>query len=47
MFRKPLAKLRDIHKRHEERRTPLPLQFAFADSIAFLNPAHWDAVAAS
>ncbi len=47
MLRKPLTRLRDIQKRHEERSTPLPLRFALADSIAFLNAVDWDAIATS
>lgn len=45
MLKKPLARLRDAQKRHEERYTALGLRFALADSIEFLNAAHWDAIA--
>ncbi|WLQ11390.1 GNAT family N-acetyltransferase [Hahella aquimaris] len=42
-----LAKIKDVKNRHKERRTPLGLEFAIADSINFLNAADWDRIAAS
>jgi hypothetical protein len=39
--------LREMRERHEERHRPSGFHFAFADRIAFLNEAAWDAVAAN
>jgi hypothetical protein len=33
-------------RRHEARRKPSGFEFAFADRIAYVNPAHWDALTA-
>lgn len=46
MIKDSITKIKDIQRRHDERRTPLQLNFAIADSIDFLNAAHWDEVAA-
>jgi hypothetical protein len=49
--RNPLVRLASsihaIHQRHEERHRPSGFRFAFADSIEFLHPEHWDSVAAN
>ncbi|MEY4489489.1 MAG: hypothetical protein RIQ79_1997, partial [Verrucomicrobiota bacterium] len=49
--RNPLKKLKtsltDLHARHRERHRPTALGFAFADRIDYLDPARWDAVAAT
>jgi hypothetical protein len=48
--RNPLVRLASslhaIQQRHEERHRPSGFRFAFADSVDFLHPEHWDAVAA-
>ena len=45
MLDKVISKLKDVEKRHQERHTPLGLRYVVADSIEFVNAAHWDAVA--
>ncbi|MBL4688993.1 MAG: GNAT family N-acetyltransferase [Nannocystaceae bacterium] len=45
MLKKLIEKLQDGQRRHQERGTPLGLQYVIADGISFVNPAHWDAVA--
>src|SRR5215471_1287263 len=48
-IRNPLARLASsihaIQKRHHERHQPSGFRFAFADSVDFLQPQHWDLVA--
>ncbi|MCX4240552.1 GNAT family N-acetyltransferase [Paraliomyxa miuraensis] len=46
MLDKVISKLQDAERRHQERHTPLGLRYVIADGIDFLNPAHWDAIAA-
>jgi hypothetical protein len=43
-LKKLLASWKDARARHRERHRPTGFRFAAADSIAFLNGAHWDAV---
>lgn len=38
-------KTKDKLQRHAERHSPLDIQYAFADSIAFLNSGDWDGIA--
>ncbi len=45
MIKKSLDAIKDIQRRHQERHTALELAYVIADSIEFLNPAHWDQVA--
>lgn len=45
-LRRLKTKLRELKERHEERHRPTGFGFALADHVDFLNPAHWDAVAA-
>jgi hypothetical protein len=40
------AKVQALQQRHEERHRPTGFRFAFADSVDFVNPDHWDFVAA-
>src|SRR5215472_13626875 len=48
-LRNPLAQLASsiqaMQKRHQERHRPSGFRFAFADSVDFLQPQHWDFVA--
>jgi hypothetical protein len=46
-LKKLKATLKDLHARHRERHRPGPLGFVFADRIDYLDPARWDAVAAT
>jgi len=41
----PVAAIATLRQRHKARRTASGLQFALADRIDFLNPAHWDSLA--
>ena len=47
--RSPLARLASsihaIQERHQERHRPSGFRFAFADSVDFLQPQHWDLAA--
>jgi len=49
-IRNPLVRLASsiqaMQKRHKERHRPTGFRFAFADSVDFLHPEHWDSVAA-
>jgi len=44
-LRRLASSVRDIRERHRERHRPSGFGFVFADSIDYLNPEHWDAVA--
>ena len=46
-LRRLRSQLRDLRARHLERHRPTGFGFAFADRIDYLDPARWDAVAAS
>lgn len=45
-LRKLVTKARDLREHHRERHTPSGFAFALADSIDYLDHAHWDAVTA-
>jgi hypothetical protein len=45
--RKLLAGIVDARERHKQRHRPSGFEFALADSIHYLNGAHWDAVSVS
>src|SRR5436190_3544085 len=38
------SSLRDIHRRHRERRRPTGFGFVFADRVDYLDAKRWDAV---
>ena len=42
----PVKAVATLRQRHKARRTASGLRFALADRIDFLNPAHWDSLAA-
>src|SRR5215831_16685481 len=48
-LRNPLGRLASsiqaMQERHHERHRPSGFRFAFADSVDFLQPQHWDLVA--
>lgn len=43
-FQRVVSKIDAARERHEARHRPSGFRFALADSIGFLNSAHWDAV---
>jgi hypothetical protein len=45
-FARLASSIHNLRERHEERHRSTGFRFAFADSISFLNPEHWDSVAA-